>query len=256
MITLTNCVLCKEEFALSGKKSFSSRGLCKQCYGKEYSNGRIENYSKTNKEKIEYEPIPKIKIVCKTRNCKKETLLYPSVVKYHKLDKNGWRCGACKHFYKTYKFDCPDAKGLTSVLQKLPMKEQVEFWLNPDNKSIYKRKWKPFVEKNKDGCLVWVRHNKKGGSNGWKQSPKVTGYADFGGRKVHRLAYEHLIAPIPEGMTIHHKCANTLCVNPDHLQLSTNAENILEMNARNSYIRHIACLEKRIKELEKKIKEI
>ena len=65
-----------------------------------------------------------------------------------------------------------------------------------------------------------------------------------------------MIAPIPEGMTIHHKCANTLCVNPDHLQLSTNAENILEMNARNSYIRHIACLEKRIKELEKKIKEI
>ena len=35
---------------------------------------------------------------------------------------------------------------------------------------------------------------------------------------VHRVAYELLVGPIPDGNHIHHRCENIICFNPDHLQ--------------------------------------
>ena len=72
----------------------------------------------------------------------------------------------------------------------------------------------------------------------WVGSTNNKGYGTFSGggsydgknhRQVfaHRFAYEHFIGPIPEGLTIHHRCGVTLCVNPDHLEALT-----LEKNAR------------------------
>jgi hypothetical protein len=48
---------------------------------------------------------------------------------------------------------------------------------------------------------------------------------------VHRLAWELLRGPIPEGMTVDHLCRNRVCVRPDHLELVTRAENIRRENA-------------------------
>lgn len=44
---------------------------------------------------------------------------------------------------------------------------------------------------------------------------------------AHRASYEHFVEPIPDGMTIDHLCRNTLCVNPDHLEVVTLRVNIL-----------------------------
>ena len=44
---------------------------------------------------------------------------------------------------------------------------------------------------------------------------------------AHRLAYELTYGPIPEGLTLHHICETTDCVNPDHLQPVTHAQNLL-----------------------------
>ena len=44
---------------------------------------------------------------------------------------------------------------------------------------------------------------------------------------AHRVAYELMRGPIPDGLTLDHLCRNVGCVNPDHLEPVTMKENIL-----------------------------
>lgn len=44
---------------------------------------------------------------------------------------------------------------------------------------------------------------------------------------VHKLVYEHLVEPVPDGLELDHVCRNTLCANVDHLEPVTHRENIL-----------------------------
>lgn len=58
----------------------------------------------------------------------------------------------------------------------------------------------------------------------WQAATFKGGYGSFcgeGRRTVlaHRWAYEHMIAPIPEGLTVDHLCVNPPCVNPYHMDL-------------------------------------
>jgi hypothetical protein len=55
------------------------------------------------------------------------------------------------------------------------------------------------------------------------------GVARYQGRMtvVHRLAYQELVGPIPEGLELDHLCRVRNCVNPAHLEPVTHAENTL-----------------------------
>jgi HNH endonuclease len=66
----------------------------------------------------------------------------------------------------------------------------------------------------------------------WQGAKDSLGYGRFGiGNKrmtgPHRYAYERLVGPIPDGRVLDHLCDNPTCVNPAHLRVCTQKENVL-----------------------------
>lgn len=100
-----------------------------------------------------------------------------------------------------------------------------------------------------EGCLIADRI----GFNGYATSVK-----DSEGRQIHthRLVYRVKNGPIPKGMQVHHICATKACINPEHLVLATQKENMAEMLARLSYERHIAHLTTENARLRQRIEEL
>jgi hypothetical protein len=45
-------------------------------------------------------------------------------------------------------------------------------------------------------------------------------------RDAHRVVYEALVGPVPEGLELDHTCDNPPCCNPGHLEPVTHAENM------------------------------
>jgi hypothetical protein len=75
----------------------------------------------------------------------------------------------------------------------------------------------------------------------WGASKNKKGYGHFGfnGRmyQAHRFAYKLYYGDYDEILQCLHKCDNPSCVNPNHLWLGTNTDNVLDMVAkgRNKY---------------------
>ena len=85
----------------------------------------------------------------------------------------------------------------------------------------------------------WDKVNKNAPNGCWNWTATTvtrTGTVYYGrfslnGKVViaHRVAWELENGPIPEKMLVLHKCDNGLCVNPDHLFLGTQRDNMLDM---------------------------
>lgn len=85
-------------------------------------------------------------------------------------------------------------------------------WLEAFNKFV--------LPEPNSGCWLWTGH------------VSIYGYAKFAPKwKVpplyaHRFSYEVHVGPIPPEMVIDHKCRVRCCVNPDHLEVVTQKENV------------------------------
>lgn len=93
--------------------------------------------------------------------------------------------------------------------------EQIRFWAKVDKDQIG------------TGCWEWT-------------AALVHGYGQFtsGDRRrgykkhlAHRLVYQMLVGPVPDGLELDHLCRNTSCCNSAHVEPVTHAENIRRCGA-------------------------
>jgi hypothetical protein len=77
----------------------------------------------------------------------------------------------------------------------------------------------------------WERVEVTDGCWSWLGAINTKGYGlltvDRRTNLAHRLAYEMLVGPIPDGLHIDHLCRNRSCVNPKHMEPVTPRENVL-----------------------------
>ena len=88
------------------------------------------------------------------------------------------------------------------------------------------RFWKNVKKSESDGCWMWT------GGTHTKAGYGMMMIGTIGKTRrwhlVHRLAYLLRNGEIPNGKLVRHKCDVKLCVNPNHLELGTDFENIMD----------------------------
>lgn len=85
--------------------------------------------------------------------------------------------------------------------------------------------WKNVDRSNPDSCWEWRGSMFR---NGYGQSNLIIGKI----RLAHRVAWILTSGDIPSGMLVLHRCDNRACINPSHLFLGTDKDNMQDMIAK------------------------
>ena len=98
--------------------------------------------------------------------------------------------------------------------------------LNPEKLPLMNRFLKFVQPPDKNNCFNWSGAK----SNGYGIMSSHFGKSPY---KSHRVSYELFNGEIPLGFVVRHKCDNPSCVNPEHLEIGTQKENIKDASKRN-----------------------
>lgn len=84
-------------------------------------------------------------------------------------------------------------------------------------RNLEDRFWEKVDRRGDDECWPWMAYTSQ------------NGYGRIGDCNsmlyAHRVSYELLVGPIPEGLVIDHLCKTKQCVNPAHMEPVSRAEN-------------------------------
>ena len=101
----------------------------------------------------------------------------------------------------------------------------------PHEVSLAVRFWsrvEPFDVRDRSACAMWLGHRLPAGYGTLTGADGVHHYA-------HRVSWELIHGPVPEGMVIRHRCNTPSCVRPGHLQVGTYADNEADKNEENRH---------------------
>ena len=105
-----------------------------------------------------------------------------------------------------------------------PVTEQVGRYLLPPITKMTPFELGLFVAEqsmlDEGGCIVYVGYLNRCGYG------QITSQGRYFGM-THRIIYEAMVEPIPDGLELDHLCRNRACVNPDHLEPVTHQVNTL-----------------------------
>lgn len=98
---------------------------------------------------------------------------------------------------------------------------------NLDQKAAQQRLFERCMPEPNSGCWLWTENVTQGGY----------GYLDFNCRRwrAHRLAYAAFVGPFDESLVVCHRCDTPSCINPDHLWLGTQGDNVRDCARKHRY---------------------
>ncbi len=145
-----------------------------------------------------------------------------------------YECSICNHKFKRLR----DLTFHLSTVHKIDIEHYKQ---SEEYKQNLKQELLRLSERHND-CIIW------------KGCIFFDSYGRYGMKRVHRLSYELFKGNINQNKLVCHTCDNPLCINPDHLYLGSNQDNMNDMKKRKRSLKGILNPAKR-EDVKKKLRK-